>query len=81
MSLKSNDGYYYGLDLVRFFSALIVAIFHLTWKTEDTEIFAHFGWIGVQIFFVLSGFVIANSDEKLNMPPIIKSNKKYIFLT
>jgi peptidoglycan/LPS O-acetylase OafA/YrhL len=74
--------HYYGLDLIRFGSALIVASFHLlfwSWAGvlptidqtnhlfEEAATFRSaaaltwFGWVGVQIFFLISGFVIANS--------------------
>src|SRR5258706_118249 len=74
--------YYYGLDLLRFGSALIVASFHLffwSWAgvystiDQTNHLFAEaanfqsaaeltwFGWVGVEVFFVISGFVIANS--------------------
>ncbi len=71
--------YYYGLDGLRFFSAIAVCIFHLAfyvWTSDHAvmaEVFDHrakftemvpfawSGWIGVQIFFVISGFVIAHS--------------------
>jgi exopolysaccharide production protein ExoZ len=69
--------YYYGIDLLRFLAALMVACFHLGWsnanpgsrgfdlsKGELTLPFGHlfvWGSVGVEIFFVISGFVIANS--------------------
>ncbi|HEY7799562.1 MAG TPA: acyltransferase [Hyphomonadaceae bacterium] len=71
--------YYFGLDGVRFFSAMAVCIFHLAfyvWAADFATMsvifhdrakfdvlvpFAWSGWIGVQIFFVISGFVIAHS--------------------
>lgn len=56
-----DHSYYYSLDCLRFFSAIIVAAFHLTWHIDGIKTTVHFGWIGVQIFFVISGFVIANS--------------------
>jgi peptidoglycan/LPS O-acetylase OafA/YrhL len=67
-----------GLDVVRFFAASSVALFHLAysgWAQPRPAHFAlvaglppwgsffSFGWIGVEIFFVLSGFVIAYSAE------------------
>lgn len=39
----------------------MVSVFHLTWKNADTGSYLPFGWIGVQVFFVISGVVIANS--------------------
>jgi exopolysaccharide production protein ExoZ len=39
----------------------MVATFHLTWLNPYTASAMPFGWVGVQIFFVISGFVIANS--------------------
>ena len=50
-----------GIDLVRFAAALLVAFFHFTWQEPATATTAWFGWIGVQIFFVISGVVIARS--------------------
>jgi peptidoglycan/LPS O-acetylase OafA/YrhL len=76
--------YYYGLDLLRFGSALIVASFHMffwSWAgifptiDQTNHVFAEaanfqsataltwFGWVGVEIFFVISGLVIANSAD------------------
>lgn len=69
----------YGLDLVRFASALMVLVFHLStfniatpgyFADPDDRAFGWLsyvgagGWVGVEIFFVISGFVIAASAEK-----------------
>lgn len=71
-----------GLDLLRFFAACIVMIFHLAFWSwafpagqvaiashgvanfQDWTALAPFGWAGVQIFFVISGFVIVVSAER-----------------
>lgn len=62
-SPKSQSEYIYGIDLVRFASAVSVAAFHLSWLTPGIAWFLPFGWVGVQVFFVISGLVIANSAQ------------------
>src|ERR1035438_2497818 len=58
---KPNSDYIYGVDLVRFACAVGVGILHLTMGTPEIAWVMPFGWIGVQLFFVISGLVIANS--------------------
>jgi exopolysaccharide production protein ExoZ len=59
--------YYYGVDLIRFFAAIAVLIFHLGYLNQSGIEYrlvwplAWQGWVGVEIFFVVSGLVIANS--------------------
>ena len=59
-----------GLDVVRFLAAVMVLIYHLFfWQNghlpdpASVNWFWRFGWVGVEIFFTLSGFVIASSAE------------------
>ena len=47
-----------GLDLIRFAAAFIVMAFHLAVGTALAPL-TRWGWVGVEVFFVLSGFVIA----------------------
>ncbi len=58
---QAKSDYIYGIDLVRFACAVSVAAFHLTWMTPGIAWFLPFGWVGVEVFFVISGLVIANS--------------------
>lgn len=81
--MKAHQAQYVpGLDLLRFFAACIVMVFHLVFWSwafpagqialashgvanfQDWDLFAPFGWAGVQIFFVISGFVIVVSAER-----------------
>jgi exopolysaccharide production protein ExoZ len=57
----SRYAYVYGIDAIRFIAAMFVAVFHLTSRQPDGFWMMPAGWIGVQIFFVISGVVIANS--------------------
>ena len=59
--MARRDDHIWGLDLIRFGAAMLVTVFHLTWVEGRGTTLAWYGWIGVQIFFVISGFVIARS--------------------
>jgi exopolysaccharide production protein ExoZ len=59
--MEIDNDHIYGIDLIRFFCALSVAVYHLTWRARGVVWTLPFGWVGVEIFFVISGFVIANS--------------------
>jgi peptidoglycan/LPS O-acetylase OafA/YrhL len=69
---------YPGLDAVRFIAALMVAGYHLgfwLWQPVRGDFafhdvlaplgpFVSYGWVGVPVFFVISGFVIAFSASR-----------------
>jgi peptidoglycan/LPS O-acetylase OafA/YrhL len=85
-----NGRHMAGLDLLRFFAASGVMLYHFafSWTLPDSTVFratrgvarfpeligvANFGWLGVQIFFVISGFVIAFSAENASLFSFVKS--------
>jgi exopolysaccharide production protein ExoZ len=75
---KASSPYIYGIDVVRFLCALMVTMFHLgfaSWaspaylrpyKMPLIENVTQPGWVGVQLFFVISGLVIVNSAFSAN---------------
>lgn len=67
-----TSSYVYGLDAARFLCALMVSIFHLTWRNPETALYAPVGWVGVQVFFVISGVVIANSAANSSVTQFIR---------
>lgn len=52
---KQLNNYLPQLNIIRAIASLAVAIFHLGGKAMP---FLNYGWLGVQMFFVLTGFVI-----------------------
>lgn len=52
------------LDFLRFFAAFAVLVYHFTYRSGDSELFAvlsefsRYGYLGVPLFFMISGFVI-----------------------
>ncbi|WP_101760239.1 acyltransferase [Oceanicoccus sp. KOV_DT_Chl] len=61
------------LDLIRFFAALAVVLYHYISRPESTAFptlatITQFGYLGVPLFFIISGYVIALSAE--NRTPI-----------
>ena len=69
---QKNLSYAYGLDAIRFLCSVMVCVFHLTWHNSEMVKTAPFGWIGVQIFFVISGVVIAGSAVNATTAQFIK---------
>jgi peptidoglycan/LPS O-acetylase OafA/YrhL len=82
-----RKNYYPLVDLSRFIAAVLVMIYHLgysTWQPRSNGYFIHdglytipqmswawFGYVGVQIFFVISGFVITNSASKASLSQFV----------
>jgi len=51
-----------GLDLLRALAVLMVLVFHFSNESNGTmfSLFGRYGWMGVDLFFVLSGYLIGN---------------------
>lgn len=75
--------YYPLIDFIRLICALMVVLFHFCWASSSPGLaelilgpdfvvpggaIFRYGWVGVEIFFVISGFVIAESA--LNSTPM-----------
>lgn len=75
----------YQIDLFRFFAAFFVVVFHYTFaafnakeKTlfidyQGFEFFSKYGYLGVDLFFMISGFVIILSTRDNSVIKFIKS--------
>ncbi|WP_416437571.1 acyltransferase family protein [Phnomibacter sp. MR] len=74
----------YQIDLIRFFAALSVLLFHYLFRgyiTNDLSILRFdeighifkYGYLGVDIFFIISGFVIAMSIKSESITAFIRS--------
>jgi peptidoglycan/LPS O-acetylase OafA/YrhL len=79
--------HYFGVDLLRFFAASIVVLNHFgifSWNTPSVDPTGKwvafpalvpaswYGWVGVEIFFVISGFVIAASARNATPGSFLK---------
>ena len=70
---------YPGLDLIRLLAALMVAMYHFAFfhplhnHVLPMHQLADWGWCGVQVFFVISGFVIAFSASRKNAAQFVAS--------
>ncbi|MBC7712070.1 MAG: acyltransferase [Rhizobacter sp.] len=69
MKLKTSDNLdrLYGLDVIRAAAIILVVLYHWP-RTESQHIFrviTHFGYLGVDLFFVLSGYLIAGQSMGL----------------
>ncbi|MEV4631348.1 acyltransferase [Micromonospora sp. NPDC049523] len=67
VSRPRGGGRLYVLDLLRFVAALMVFAYHTLnayqWGGElDRDSLVWYGWLGVQLFFIISGFVICMSS-------------------
>lgn len=59
---------FYALDVMRFGAALAVVLYHFTYRPETGQLTAisgmtKFGYLGVPLFFIISGFVICASAQ------------------
>jgi peptidoglycan/LPS O-acetylase OafA/YrhL len=70
MTNKVNDLYtnkrYEELDALRGIAALLVVLFHLTMRRPEYNTFFKLGVTGVDLFFIISGFVIFMSLQKIS---------------
>jgi peptidoglycan/LPS O-acetylase OafA/YrhL len=87
----SGKGHLFGLDLLRLFAAVLVVLNHFGAFSEALpdvgkpfafpvlNFVTRFGWVGVEIFFVISGFVIALSARGASPSGFLKRRALRIF--
>jgi peptidoglycan/LPS O-acetylase OafA/YrhL len=72
--------YHPSLDIVRGIAVTMVILYHVFWYVS----FFRLGWIGVDLFFVLSGYLIItyflSNNQTLLLLPLIVSQKSSISL-
>lgn len=60
-----NISRFYSLDLLRGITGISVAIFHYIFFFYESKLFEFLSFISVEIFFVLSGFVLSQQLKKI----------------
>lgn len=65
MSSKTQLSRYEELDALRGIAALMVVLFHFTMYRQETKFGFKLGTTGVDLFFLISGFVIIMSLIKI----------------
>lgn len=78
--MKANR--FHGLDTLRATAIILVFIFHCVGATKNpilSAIGARGGWVGVELFFVLSGYLIANQIFSTFINRIPFSLKTFFF--
>jgi peptidoglycan/LPS O-acetylase OafA/YrhL len=70
-----NKGKILELDSLRGIAAVLVMLFHYSigFNPQDTKYIFHYGYLGVLLFFIISGFVISMSLEGKTLRQFIKS--------
>ena len=90
-AISTGRGHLFGLDLLRLFAAVLVVSNHFGAFSEARpgvgkpfafpalNFTTRFGWVGVEIFFVISGFVIALSAHGASPSSFLKRRTLRIF--